>query len=37
MRLQLNGETREVSARDIEGLIAELGLPPAACVVLDGS
>lgn len=33
MKLQLNGQEREVSATQVEELIAELGLPLAAALV----
>ena len=33
MTLLVNGEEREVSARDIEELVVALGLPPAAALV----
>jgi thiamine biosynthesis protein ThiS len=33
MMLLVNGETREVSARDVAGLIVELGMPPAVTLV----
>ncbi len=33
MTLLVNGESREVSAREIEGLIVELGMAPAAALV----
>jgi sulfur carrier protein len=33
MTLLVNGETREVTARDIPELLVALGLPPAASLV----
>lgn len=33
MKLQLNGQEREVSATQVEELVAELGLPLAAALV----
>jgi len=33
MKLQLNGQEREVSATQVEDLVAELGLPLAAALV----
>ena len=33
MTLLINGEAREVTARGIAELVAELGLPPAAALV----
>ncbi len=33
MTLLVNGEAREVSARDVAELVAELGMPPAIALV----
>lgn len=38
MNLTVNGASREVAARDVEALVAELGLPlKAALVELNGT
>ena len=33
MTLWVNGEAREVNARDVAELVGELGMPPAAALV----